>query len=35
MRECFYEKNVDFNNSYRTQKHAITSQIVRAVNVNF
>ena len=35
MRECLYEKNVDFESSYRTQKHLITSQIVRAVNIKF
>jgi hypothetical protein len=33
MRECLYEKNVDFNTDYRTQKNVITSQIVRAVNI--
>ncbi|CAB4395086.1 unnamed protein product [Rhizophagus irregularis] len=30
MRETLYEKNVDFNSDYRSQKHVITSQIVRA-----
>lgn len=34
MRECLYEKNINFNESYRTQKNIITSQIVRAVNIN-
>ena len=33
MRECLYEKNVNFNESYRRQKNVITSQIVRAVNI--
>lgn len=33
MRECLYEKNVDFESNYRTQKHVITSQIVRTVNI--
>ncbi|CAB4385764.1 unnamed protein product [Rhizophagus irregularis] len=30
MRETLYKKNVDFNSDYRSQKHVITSQIVRA-----
>ncbi|CAB4430351.1 unnamed protein product [Rhizophagus irregularis] len=30
MRECLYEKNVDFALSYRIQKTLITSQVVRA-----
>ncbi|GES89390.1 hypothetical protein GLOIN_2v1480211 [Rhizophagus clarus] len=30
MRECLYEKNVDFNVNYRSQKHVITAQIVRS-----
>ncbi|GBC39903.2 uncharacterized protein OCT59_012084 [Rhizophagus irregularis] len=29
MRECLYEKNVDFTADYRSQKHTITAQIVR------
>ena len=33
MRECLYEKNVSFDESYRRQKNVITSQIVRAVNI--
>jgi hypothetical protein len=33
MKEYLYEKNVDFNTDYRTQKNVITSQIVRAVNI--
>jgi hypothetical protein len=33
MKECLYEKNVDFNTDYRTQKNVITSQIVCAVNI--
>ena len=33
MRECVYEKNVNFNESYRKQRSVITSQIVRAVNI--
>ena len=35
MRECLYEKNVDFNADYRSQKHIITAQIVRSVNIKF
>ena len=35
MRECLYEKNVNFDESYRKQKNVITSQIVRAVNIQF
>lgn len=34
MRECLYEKNVNFDESYRKQKNIVTSQIVRAVNIN-
>ena len=34
MRECLYEKNVNFDETYRRQKNVITSQIVRAVSVN-
>ncbi|UZO09837.1 uncharacterized protein OCT59_030050 [Rhizophagus irregularis] len=30
MRECLYEKNVDFTTDYRSQKHTITAQIVRS-----
>ncbi|GBC34376.2 hypothetical protein GLOIN_2v1480211 [Rhizophagus irregularis DAOM 181602=DAOM 197198] len=30
MRECLYEKNVDFTADYRSQKHTITAQIVRS-----
>ncbi|PKY15145.1 hypothetical protein RhiirB3_427292 [Rhizophagus irregularis] len=30
MRECLYEKNVDFALSYRIQKTLVTSQVVRA-----
>jgi hypothetical protein len=33
MRECLYEKNVDFGSNYRNQKHLIAPQIVRAVNI--
>ncbi|GET65931.1 hypothetical protein GLOIN_2v1480211 [Rhizophagus irregularis DAOM 181602=DAOM 197198] len=29
MRECFYEKNVDFTADYRSQKHTITAQIFK------
>ena len=35
MRECLYEKNVNFDESYSKQKNVITSQIVRAVNIQF
>lgn len=35
MRESLYEKNVDFNSNYRSQKHVITAQIVRSVNIKF
>ena len=34
MRECLYEKNVNFDETYRRQKNIITSQIVRAISVN-
>ncbi|CAB4413650.1 unnamed protein product [Rhizophagus irregularis] len=30
MRECLYEKNVDFALNYRIQKTLVTSQVVRA-----
>ncbi|CAB4426903.1 unnamed protein product [Rhizophagus irregularis] len=30
IRECLYEKNVDFTADYRSQKHTITAQIVRS-----
>lgn len=33
MRECLYEKNVNFGESYRRQKSVITSQVVRAVSI--
>ena len=33
MRECIYEKNVDFEKTYRKQKNVITSQVVRYVNI--
>ncbi|GET65841.1 hypothetical protein GLOIN_2v1480211 [Rhizophagus irregularis DAOM 181602=DAOM 197198] len=29
MRECLYEKNVDFTADYRSQKHTITAQIFK------
>jgi len=35
LRECLYEKNVDFKSNYRSQKHVITAQIVRSVNIEF
>ncbi len=35
MRECLYEKNVNFDLSYRIQKNLVTSQVVRAVNITF